>query len=155
MLLQRLFIRCNSTVVNELSDPITILRTKFSTLKKTECSFFQAGMPTNYYCTVECDNGQRSLDGKRLCGMPFVFLCRERWNISQEKLTICINFFNIKEVATTDPEKDAEAANNVEAAYVDFLEATIKNMKLKDLKGGGLSPVGYCRLEGKWNCRID
>ena len=57
------------------------------------------------------------------------------WNISQEKLTICINFFNSKEVETTDPEKDAEAAKNVEDASVDLLEATIKNMKVKDLKG--------------------
>ena len=54
-------------------------------------------------------------------------------NISQEKLTICINFFNRKEVATTDPDKDAEAAKNVEAVSVDLLEATINNMKVKDL----------------------
>ena len=67
--------------------------------------------------------------------MPFVFLCRERWNISQEKLTICINCFNRKEVATTDPEKDTEAANNVQAKYVDLSEATIKKMKVKELKG--------------------
>ena len=65
----------------------------------------------------------------------FCFLCRKRWNISQENLTICIHFFNSKEVATTNPEKDAEAAKNVEAVYVDLLEATIKNMKVKDLKG--------------------
>ena len=62
---------CNTTGGNELSEPIPILRTKFSTLEKTECSFCQAGMPTNYYCTVECDNGQRSLDGKRVCGNAF------------------------------------------------------------------------------------
>ena len=62
-----------------------------------------------------------------------LFLCRERWNISQEKLSICINCFNSKEVETTDPEKDAEAAKNVEAASVDLSEATIKNMKVKDL----------------------
>ena len=55
---------CNVTDGNELSDPIPILRTKFYTLEKTECSFCQSGMPTNYYCTLECDNGQRSLDGK-------------------------------------------------------------------------------------------
>ena len=55
---------CNATGGNELSEPITILRTKFSTLDKTEYSFYQAGMPTNYYCTVEYDIGQRSLDGK-------------------------------------------------------------------------------------------
>ena len=53
----------------------------------------------------------------------------------QEKLTICINCFNSNKVATTDPEKDAEAVNNVEAASVDISEATIKNMKVKDLKG--------------------
>ena len=127
---------CNATGGNELSDPIPILRTKFSTLEKTECSFCQASMPNNYYCTVECDNGQRNLDGKRVCGYAFCFLCRERWNISQEKLNICINCFKSKEVATTDPEKDAEAANNVEATSVGISEATIKNMKVKDLKGG-------------------
>ena len=79
---------CNATGGNELSEPITILRTKFSTLEKTECSFCQAGTPTTYYCTVECDNGQRILDRKRVCGDAFSFLCRNRWNISQEKLTI-------------------------------------------------------------------
>ena len=42
------------------------------------------------------------------------------WNISQEKLTICNNFFSSKEVATTDPEKYAEAAKNVEAASIDL-----------------------------------
>ena len=94
---------CNATGGNELSEPIPILRTKFSNLEKTECYFCQVGMPTNYYCTVECDNGQRSLDGKRLCGDAFCFLCRERWNILQEKLTIFINCFNSKEVATMDP----------------------------------------------------
>ena len=55
---------------------------------------------------------------KESVGMPF--LCREMWNISQEKLTICINFFNSKEVATTDPEKYAEAVKNVEAVSVDL-----------------------------------
>ena len=35
-----------------------------------------------------------------------------------------------------DPEKDAEAAINVEDASVDISEANIKNMKVKDLKGG-------------------
>ena len=54
----------------------------------------------------------------------------------QEKLTICINSFNSKEVATMDTEKDAEAAKNVEAVSVDLSEATIKNMKVKNLKGG-------------------
>ena len=125
-----------------MSEPIPILLTKFSTLENIECSFFQAGIPTNYYCKVECDNVKRSLDRKRVCGDAFSFLCRKRWNISQEKLTICINFFNRKEVATTDPEKDAEAANNVEATYVDLLEATIKMMKVKGFKGG----LNYCRL---------
>ena len=62
---------CNANCGNELSEPIPILLTKFSTLEKTECYFCQAGMPTNYYCTVECDNGQRSLDGKRVCGDDF------------------------------------------------------------------------------------
>ena len=62
---------CNATGGNELSDPIPILRTKFSTLEKTECSFCQASIPTNYYCKVECDNGQRSLDGERVCGCDF------------------------------------------------------------------------------------
>ena len=42
------------------------------------------------------------------------------WNISQEELTVCINCFVCEEVATTDPEKDAEAAKNVEAASVDI-----------------------------------
>ena len=74
---------CNATGSNELSELIPILRTKFSTLKKTERCFFQAGMPTNYYCTMECDNGQRSLDRKRVCGDDFFVLCKERWNISQ------------------------------------------------------------------------
>ena len=74
---------CNETGGNELSDPIPILHTKFSTLEKTECSFCQAGMSTNYYCTAECDNGQRSLDRKRECGDAFCVFCRERWNISQ------------------------------------------------------------------------
>ena len=60
-------------------------------------------MSTNYYCTVECDNGQIILDGKRVCGDAFCVLCRESWNVSQEKLTICINLFNRKEVSTTDP----------------------------------------------------
>ena len=92
-------------------------------------------MPTNYYCTVEFDNCQRSLEVKIVCWDAICFLCREMWNISQEKLTICINLSNSKEVATTDPEKDAEPANNVEAESVDILEATIKNMKVKDLKG--------------------
>ena len=64
------------------------------------------------------------------------FKCRERWNISQEKLTICLNCFNIKEVATTYPKKYAEAEKNVEAKYVDISEATVKKMKVKDLKGG-------------------
>ena len=64
---------CNATGGNELSEPIPILRTKFSTLEKTECYFCQAGIPTNYYCTVECDNGQRSLDGKRVCGDTIMF----------------------------------------------------------------------------------
>ena len=50
------------------------------------------------------------------------------------ELTICINCFNRKELETTDPEKDAEAAKNVEAATVDILETTINNMKVKDLK---------------------
>ena len=67
---------CNATGGNELGKPITILRTKFSTLEKTECYFCQAGMPNNYYCTVECDNGQRSLDGKRVCGDAFGVFCR-------------------------------------------------------------------------------
>ena len=64
---------CNATGGNELSDPIPILRNKFSTLENTECYFCQDGMPTNYYCTVECDNGQISLDGKRVCGDAFCF----------------------------------------------------------------------------------
>ena len=34
-----------------------------------------------------------------------------------------------------DPEKYAEAAKNVEFASVDLSEATIKNMKVEDLKG--------------------
>ena len=87
---------CTATGGNELSEPITIRRTKFSTLEKTECYFFQAGIPTNYYFTVEYDNDQRSLNGKRLCVDDLYFLYRERWNISQEKLTICINYFNKK-----------------------------------------------------------
>ena len=53
----------------------------------------------------------------------------------QEKLTTCINLFDSKEAATTDPEKYAEAANNVEAASVNLFEANIKNRKVKDLKG--------------------
>ena len=71
---------------------------------------------------MACDNGQSSLDGKRVCGDAFCFLCRERRNISQEKLTICIHCFNSKEISTTDNDKDAEAAKNVEASYVDLLE---------------------------------
>ena len=63
----------NATGGNELSEPIIILRTKFSPFEKNECSFCQASMPTNYYCTVECDNGQRSLDGKIVCGDAFCF----------------------------------------------------------------------------------
>ena len=54
----------------------------------------------------------------------------------QEKLNICINCFNRKEVATTDPEKDAEAVKNEEDASVDILVETIKNIRVKDLKGG-------------------
>ena len=64
-----------------------------------------------------------------------LFFCSKRWNISQEKLTIYINCFNSKELETTDPEKDADAANNVEATSVDISEATIKKMKVKELKG--------------------
>ena len=69
---------CNKTGGNELRYPIPILSTKFSTLEKTECHFFQAGMSKNYYCTVECDNGQRSLDGKIVRGGAFYDFCRER-----------------------------------------------------------------------------
>ena len=127
---------CNATGGNELSEPIPILRTKFSTLENTECYFFQAGMSTNYYCTVECDNGQIILDSKRVWGDSFCVFCRERLNILQEKLNICINCFNRKEVATTDTETYAEAAKNVEATFVDILEATIKKMKVEDLKEG-------------------
>ena len=76
-------------------------------------------MTTNYYCTVEFDNGQRSLDGKIVCGHAF-FFCRERWNIPQEKVTIYCNCFNSKEVATIDPKKYAEATKNVEAKFVDI-----------------------------------
>ena len=94
---------CNATGGNELSEPIPILCTNFATLDNTDCSFCQAGMPTNYYFTVEYDNSQRSLDMKILYGDAFCFLCRERWNISQEKLTICISCVNSKEVATMDP----------------------------------------------------
>ena len=72
---------------------------------------------------MECDNGQRILDA-------FCFYCEERWNIFQDTLTICIHCFNNKEVETTDPEKYAEAANNVEAVSVDILEATIMKMKV-------------------------
>ena len=111
---------CDAAGGNELSEPIPILRTNFSTLEKTECYFCQAGMPKNCFCTVECDNGQRILDGKRLCGDTFCFLLRERWNKLQDNLTICMNYFISKEVATTDPEKDVEAANNVEAMSVDI-----------------------------------
>ena len=64
---------CDATGGSELSEPIPILRTKFSTLEKTKCSFCQAGMPTNYYCTVVCDNVQISLDSKRVCGDGFCF----------------------------------------------------------------------------------
>ena len=53
-------------------------------------------------------------------GCLLFFLCRERWNIPQQKISICINFFNIKEVATMGPEKYAEAAKNVEAASSDL-----------------------------------
>ena len=53
-----------------------------------------------------------------------------------------MNSFNSKEVATTDPEKDAEAVKNVEAISVDLLEATINNMKVKDLK----EELKSCRL---------
>ena len=38
-------------------------------------------------------------------------------------------------MANTGPEKDAEAANNVETTSADILEATIKKMKAKKLKG--------------------
>ena len=62
---------CNATGGNELSEPIPILSTKFSTLENTECSFCQAGVSTNYYCTVGYDNGQIILDGKRVCGDDF------------------------------------------------------------------------------------
>ena len=48
-----------------MSEQIPILCTKFSTLEKTECYFSKDGMLTNYYCTVECDNGQKSLYEKR------------------------------------------------------------------------------------------
>ena len=64
---------CNATGGNELSEPIPILLTKFFNLEKTECFFCHAGMPTNCYCTVECDNGQIILDGKRVCGDAFCF----------------------------------------------------------------------------------
>ena len=64
---------CNATGGNGLSEPIPILRTKFSTLDKTEYSFCQDVIPTDYYCTAECDNVQRSLDGKRVCGDAFYF----------------------------------------------------------------------------------
>ena len=75
-------------------------------------------------------------------------------NIFQDNLTIFINCFNRKEVATTDPEKYAEAAKNVEDESIDLSEATIKKMKLKDSKGG-LITVDYYRLEGNRNCSID
>ena len=112
---------CNATSGTELSEPIPILCTKFSNLDKTECYFFQAGISTYYYCTVGCYNTQRSLDGKIVCGDAFCVFCREMWNISQEKLTVCINFFNSKEVATKYPGKYAEAANNVEATSFNIL----------------------------------
>ena len=92
-------------------------------------------MSNSYYCTVGCDNTQRSLDGKIVCGDAFCVFCRERWNISQEKLTVCINFFNSKEVATKYPDKYAEAAKNLEATSFNLLEETIKKVKLKELKG--------------------
>ena len=66
--------RCNTSGGNELSEPITILRTKFSTLDKTECYFFQAGMTINYYCTLEFDNGHKSLYGKRVCRDAFFYV---------------------------------------------------------------------------------
>ena len=91
-------------------------------------------MSTNYYCTVECDDGQSSLDEERICGDAFYVFCMERWNISQEKLNICINCCYIKEVATTDIQKDVEAVNNVEATSVYLSEATINNMNMKGLK---------------------
>ena len=82
---------CNATGGNELSEPIPILSTKFSTLDNTECSFCQSGISTNYYCTEECDNGQRSLDGKKLCGGAFCVFCREGWNIfKRNELSILI-----------------------------------------------------------------
>ena len=67
---------CNATGGNKLSEPIPILCNKFSTLDKTECSFCQSDMPTNYYCTVECDNGQRILDKKTVCGDAFFYAGR-------------------------------------------------------------------------------
>ena len=65
---------CNATGGNELSEPIPILRTKFSTLENTEFYFCQSGMPTNYYCTVECENGQKSLYRKIVCGDAFFLM---------------------------------------------------------------------------------
>ena len=56
--------------------------------------------------------------------------------IAREVHYIYIHCFNRKEVATTDTEKDAEAAKNVKAASVGLSEATIKNMKVKYFKGG-------------------
>ena len=79
----------NGTDGNKLSEPIPILRTKCSTFKHTGCSFCQAGMSTNDYCTVECDNGQRTLDGKRVCGAAFCIFCKEKWNIGQDGLYLC------------------------------------------------------------------
>ena len=76
---------CNATRGNELSEPIPILRTKFSTLEKNECSFCQSGMPTNYYFTVECDNVQISLEVKIVCGYAFCFFYVGRGGIYHKR----------------------------------------------------------------------
>ena len=54
---------------------------------------------------------------------------------SQDKITICTSWFINEEVATTDTEKYAKAANNEKATPVDISEATIKKAKVKELKG--------------------
>ena len=64
---------CNATGDIELSESITIMRTKFSTLENTECSFFQAGMPPIIIVWWNVIMVREVWTGKEYVGMPFVF----------------------------------------------------------------------------------
>ena len=90
---------------------------------------------------MECDSGQKTSDGKRVCGPAFCIFCKEKWNIGQDRLYIYVTCFNTKEGTNKDTE-DAEVTKNVEATFVDISEAAIKKMKVNELK----TEINSCRL---------